>query len=489
MADNFVANAGAGGKTFATDDVAGVDYPILKVALGALDAVTLLAGGAGAVSAGVPRVTLASDDPAVVALQVLDNAISGTEMQVDVVAALPAGTNNIGDVDVLTLPATTVAGATVKTADLDTGAGTDTVPILGVAVGAAGGAVAVTGDATNGLDVDVTRVSGTVTVDGSGVTQPVSNAGLTELAAAINASSQMDVNIAASAATVTVANAGLTELAAALNAEDVASASADAGMVILARRTDAPANQSGTDGDYEFLQVSGGRLWASATIDAAIPAGTNNIGDVDVLSVPAPLNVVGTGTEAAALRVTIATDSTGLVSVDDNGGSLTVDVGTALPAGANAIGKLAANSGVDIGDVDVTSIAAGTNLIGDVGIQGRTTGGLSFYKSIDLDETEEEVKATAGTLYSILAFNRTVTPLYLKFYNATAANVIVGTTVPDMTLVVPANADSDGAGFTHSVAQGYAFGTAISMAATTGVADADAGAPGANDCVVLVGYK
>jgi len=38
------------------------------------------------------------------AVEVIDNAISGSEMQVDVVAALPAGTNNIGDVDVLTLP-------------------------------------------------------------------------------------------------------------------------------------------------------------------------------------------------------------------------------------------------------------------------------------------------------------------------------------------------------------------------------------------------
>lgn len=33
---------------------------------------------------------------------------------------------------------------------------------------------------------------------------------------------------------------------------------------------------------------------------------------------------------------------------------------TSLPAGTNAIGKLAANSGVDIGDVDVTSIIPGT---------------------------------------------------------------------------------------------------------------------------------
>lgn len=39
-------------------------------------------------------------------------------------------------------------------------------------------------------------------------------------------------------------------------------------------------------------------------------------------------------------------------------------ISNALPAGTNAIGKLAANSGVDIGDVDITSIAAGTNTIG-----------------------------------------------------------------------------------------------------------------------------
>ena len=66
---------------------------------------TDVVGGAGAVAAGVQRVTLASDDPAVVSLGTLDNAIAGSEMQVDVVAALPAGTNAIGkllppDIDV-----------------------------------------------------------------------------------------------------------------------------------------------------------------------------------------------------------------------------------------------------------------------------------------------------------------------------------------------------------------------------------------------------
>lgn len=40
----------------------------------------------------------------------------------------------------------------------------------------------------------------------------------------------------------------------------------------------------------------------------------------------------GGGTEATALRVTVATDSTGVLSVDDNGGSLTVDGTVAVSA-------------------------------------------------------------------------------------------------------------------------------------------------------------
>jgi len=62
-----------------------------------------------------------------------------------------------------------------------------------------------------------------------------------------------------------------------------------------------------------------------------LTAGTNNIGDVDILTVPAPLSTAGGGTEATALRVTLANDSTGLVSVDDNGASLTVDAPAGTP--------------------------------------------------------------------------------------------------------------------------------------------------------------
>jgi hypothetical protein len=49
----------------------------------------------------------------------------------------------------------------------------------------------------------------------------------------------------------------------------------------------------------------------------------------------------------------------GVAPVDATNG-LAVQIIPALPAGTNAIGKLAANSGVDIGDVDVTSVIPGT---------------------------------------------------------------------------------------------------------------------------------
>ena len=83
------------------------------------------------------------------AVEILDNAISGSEMQVDVVAPLPAGTNNIGGVDVLTLPTISLAASSNNIGDVDivssvlpTGASTETTlsaintktPSLGQAV-------------------------------------------------------------------------------------------------------------------------------------------------------------------------------------------------------------------------------------------------------------------------------------------------------------------------------------------------------------------
>lgn len=60
--------------------------------------------------------------------------------------------------------------------DLDTGAGSSPTLSSGIAVAASGGPAVVPGDTTNGLDVDVTRVQGSVAVTGTfwQTTQPVS---------------------------------------------------------------------------------------------------------------------------------------------------------------------------------------------------------------------------------------------------------------------------------------------------------------------------
>jgi len=110
-----------------------------------------------------------------------------------------------------------------------------------------------------------------------------------------------------------------------------------------------------------------------------------------------------------------------------------------------------------------------------------TSGGLSIFRSIDLDETEEAVKASAGQIYGYYIYNNAATTHFIKFYNATVANVTVGTTTPVLTIPLPpgaaANAYSD---------IGIEFDTAITVAATTGIADNDTGTPAVNAVTINV---
>jgi len=218
----------------------------------------------------------------------------------------------------------------------------------------AGGSITVDGSVTASGTVAATQ-SGTWTVqpgntanttawkvDGSAVTQPVSLA------------------------------AGASAIA---KAEDAASADADVGVPALAVRKATPANTSGTDGDYEFLQMSSGRLWASATIDAA------------------------------------------------------------LPAGANAIGKLAANSGVTIGDVNVISAIPGTGATnlgkaedaahtsGDVGVMAlglrkdtpsAVAGTDGDYMPLISDQTGRQYTNAALSTTELMSAGAALTPKFAK---------------------------------------------------------------------------
>jgi hypothetical protein len=73
-------------------------------------------------------------------------------------------------------------------------------------------------------------------------------------------------------------------------AEDAAAANGDEGIVLFAKRTDTPANSSGTDGDYETLQVSGGLLWTDAKAHGDVASGSSDSGN--------PVKVGGVGKTA-----------------------------------------------------------------------------------------------------------------------------------------------------------------------------------------------
>jgi hypothetical protein len=111
--------------------------------------------------------------------------------------------------------------------------------------------------------------------------------------------------------------------------------------------------------------------------------GTNgNHRQVVVLGDPATNAGVAPVDGTAGLKVNLGTDNDVTMSTlpDTSGGDLAalggavsgtemqVDVVAALPAGTNAIGKLAANSGVDIGDVDVTTTSLDDAIAGPAGI-------------------------------------------------------------------------------------------------------------------------
>lgn len=117
------------------------------------------------------------------------------------------------------------------------------------------------------------------------------------------------------------------------------------------------------------LRASGGTELALATAAKQPALGTAGSASSDVITVQG----IASGTAqpvslATAPALVAGAAIIGKVGIDQTTPGTTNAVSAVLTAGSAAIGKLAANSGIDIGDVDVTSIAAGDNNIGNVDI-------------------------------------------------------------------------------------------------------------------------
>jgi len=118
--------------------------------------------------------------------------------------------------------------------------------------------------------------------------------------------------------------------------------------------------------------------------------------------------------------------------------------------------------------------------------------GADVFRSIDCDESAEEVKAGPGILYGGIVINTSDTIRHMKLYNRTLARVTVGTTTPFMTIPIPTTGTADeGSGFTLNIPLcGIGFDEAITVAVTTDLDEDDSpGAPDANDVIVQLWYK
>lgn len=380
-------------------------------------------------------------------------------------------------------------------------------------------AAAINGDATNGLDVDVVRSalpSGASTSDNQ-----------TTIIGHLDGVEGLLTTIDADTSALAAAISG-TEVQV-----DIVSSALPSGAATAANQSTIIGHLDGVEALLTTIDAdTGGILTAVQTLDnaisgsemqvdvvAALPAGTNNIGDVDVASIAAGDNNIGnvdivtvptdpfganadaassTGSISAKLRFIAATGIpvtgaalTALQLIDN---TIIVDDAAFTPGttSVNVAGYLAdetATDSVNEGDAGAARMTLDRKQIVTSYVHA-DAGGATPYQNLDVDESEDEVKATAGKLFWVHAMNMTASVAYLKFYNATAANVTVGTTTPVLTFPIPTNADTNGAGFAiHFGDVGVQFSTAICIAATTGFAVSDVGAPATNAVIVNLGYS
>jgi len=176
----------------------------------------------------------------------------------------------------------------------------------------------------------------------------------------------------------------------------------------------------------------------------------------------------------------------GFVAVEDNcnvptylAGVRPLGTQAALPVVQATAGPTQPVSGTVTANIGTGSLAAGTNAIGDVGVQYRAnaTGAASGTHLVSGASTNATVaKAGAGRLLGFVLTNNAGAKVYVKFHNQTTTPTAGSGVV--RSFGIPA-----GGTITFSLEGGIAFSTGIAFTTVTGAADADTTAVAANDIV------
>jgi len=327
---------------------------------------TDVSANAGVLTAQTLRVTIATNDECnnylgtidadtgaiKTAVEIIDNAISGTEMQVDVVAALPAGTNNIGDVDVLTIAAgdNNIGNVDIVTQPSDT---------FAADAQAYGKGVLCQGDDGTDRRAILVGTDGHVQVDvlsGGGGTEYTEDVATPATIVGLATMMERDDVIA----TLTpVAGDWASFRCSAEGALWVQDFNSDAALALLGTMdTDTgviAGDTTSIDGKITACNT-GAVVVSSGTITANLGATDNAVLDQIELNTD-PLLVVGGGAEATAIRVTIANDSTGIITVD---GTVTANLSATDNAVLDTIDAV-----LDTIDADTGAIKLATEIIDD----------------------------------------------------------------------------------------------------------------------------
>lgn len=291
-------------------------------------------------------------------------------------------------------------------------------PRVKITQGADGAATDVSSAAP--LEVTVANTGSNATaikVDGSAVTQPVSIA----IAVPItdNSGSITVDNSGTFAVQATVA-AGATNIA---KAEDAASADADVGIPAMAVRKATPANTSGTDGDYEMLQMSAGRLWTDTSIGhlagntVSTGNGTSGTGVLRVAQVSD-----GTGVLAGVTTVTTLTG--GGVAHDG------VDSGNPVKTG----GQARTTNPTAVADADRSNFI--TDKLGKQVVVGSIRDLKQNQVTTITSSVSETTIVTAGgasvflDLYGLIITNTSATAVNVAIKDATAGTTRLNIAVP-----------------------------------------------------------
>jgi hypothetical protein len=192
-------------------------------------------------------------------------------------------------------------------------------------------------------------------------------------------------------------------------AEDAASANGDVGVPAMAIRKATPANTSNTDGDYEMLQMSAGRLWTSAQVESAGHSATVTItrpSDTDAYTAG---DAVGDTNGSAILTfANMAKTSGGEIIITSI--ELEIDV-SSVPSGMGAFNvRLYNASPTAIADNAAWDLPSGDRgkYLGKITLTTPTDEGSTLFS--DNDGINKQITLTSTSLYVVLQTVGAYTP-------------------------------------------------------------------------------